>query len=189
MNLQRFFLGLALLTMVLVAYTLTTDPFAIANWEHSLVTAGKAVGGVTGALIWGLIIWAPIRFFRGADKAPEIRSFTLYTAAVFVAMFIVVRLFTGIPLDKSDRVTFISGVEKTCFSNQRTHQENSTFNDAQLHEYCSCLASSLSREVSEEELKYFAANEAFPSSLQNKSNLASEQCGQKLPNNRQESSL
>lgn len=56
MNLQRFFLGLALLTMVLVAYTLTTDPFANANWEQNLVTVGKAVGGVIGALIWGVII-------------------------------------------------------------------------------------------------------------------------------------
>ena len=188
MNLLRFFLGLTLLTMALVTYNLTTDPFAIANVEHGLVTAGKAVGGVTGALIWGVIIWAPIRFFRGTDKTPEIRSFTLYTAAVFVAIFIVFRLFTGTPLDKSDRITFISGIEKTCFSNQRTHQENSTFNDTQLHEYCACVASSLSTEVSEEELKY-AANGAFPSSLRNKSNLASERCGQKLHNDRQGSRL
>lgn len=179
MNLSRFLLGLSLLTTSLVTYKFTTDPLANTNWEHVLFSVGESVGGVAGALIWGLIIWAPLRFFSGADKAPEVRSFTLYAAAILVAVVIAVRLFIGTPLGKSDRLTFVSGVEKTCFSRQRSHQENSAFNDTQLREYCSCFASSLSKEVSDEELKYLAAHEAFPSSLQNKSQQTSERCGQK----------
>lgn len=103
MNLSRFFLGLALLAIALLAFKLTTDPLAGSNIAAML---GEATGGVMGGLIWGLIIWAPIRLVRGANKAPDVRNFTLYTAAIMVALFIVFRFFVGTPLSNSERMSF-----------------------------------------------------------------------------------
>ncbi|MDZ4856116.1 MAG: hypothetical protein SGJ26_14860 [Nitrospirota bacterium] len=180
MSVGRFFLGLALLTISLLSYKATTDPFAYDDWESSIFTVGEAVGGVTGAMILGLSIWAPLRFIRGSAKAPDIRSFTLYAAAALAAIFLTVRFFMETPLGKSDQLVFLSGVEQSCFLAQRAHSDNSSFSDAQLQGYCSCVASSLSKTVSKEEMKHFASRGFLPSSLQNKWQQAAEQCVQDL---------
>lgn len=177
MKLSRFFLGLALLVMALLAFKFTTDPLAGANITATL---GEATGGVMGGLSWGLIIWAAIRLIRGAGKAPEVRSFTLYTAAITVALFIVFRFFVGTPLSDSERIEFSSGFEKTCFSSQRKSDENASLTDSQLREYCSCISSSLSAEVTEKELKYVGVNKVIPASFQKKSQKISENCSQQL---------
>ena len=177
MNLSRFFLGLALLAIAIMAFYFATD----ALFEKNIAaTMGGAIGGVMGGLIWGFIIWGLIRIIRGADKAPDIRSFSLYTAAILVAIFIVFRFFVGTQLSEKERLVFSSGFEKTCFSSQRKLDENAGLNDSQLREYCSCVSSSLSAEVTEEEVKYVAVNEVFSASLQKKYQKIAERCGQKL---------
>jgi len=70
---------------------------------------GESIGGAMGGLIWGLFIWGPIRLIRGADKAPEIRSFTLGAAAIFVAMYIVFHFTVGAPLREIEHLVFSSG--------------------------------------------------------------------------------
>jgi len=177
MKLPHFLIGIALLALALVAFKFATDPFASSNIVYII---GLAVGFVMGGLMLGLMVRGPIRFVRGAEKTPDKRETALYTAAMFVAAFIVFRFFVGTSLSKSDRLVFISGFEKTCFSTQRLLEENSTFNDSQLREYCSCVASSLSEKVTEEELNYRVAYETFPSSFQEKSQQTSEQCTQEL---------
>ena len=178
MNLSRFFLGLALLALALLAFEFATDPLAEKNIA---ATMGFAIGFVgMGVLIWGLIIWGSIRLIRGPDKAPDIRSFALYAAAILVAIFIVFRSIVGTPLSETERFAFSSGVEKTCFSSQRKSDENAGLDDLQLREYCSCVSSSLGAEVTEEEVKYVAVNAVLPASLQNKSQKIAERCSQQL---------
>jgi cell division protein FtsW (lipid II flippase) len=103
MNLSRFFLGLAFLILALLAFKFSTDPLTDKNIA---ATIGEGVGGVMGGLIWGLFIWCPIRLIRGADKAPDIRSFILYAAAIFVAIYIVFHFIVGTPLSEIERLVF-----------------------------------------------------------------------------------
>ncbi len=180
MNLSRFFLGLALLEIALLAFKFTTDPLAGSNLA---ATFAETIGSVTGGLLWGLIVWAPIRLIRGSDKAPDIRSFTLYSAAIIVALFIIFRFFAGTPLDNSDRIEFASGFEKTCFSSQRKSEENASLNDSQLREYCSCISSSFSIELTEEQIKYVGVNKVIPASLEKKLQNISVNCSQQLRQN------
>lgn len=177
MKLPRFLIGLALLGLAQVAFKFATDPFASSNiWR----IIGFALGFVISGALLGMLFWVPIRWVRGAEKAPDRRVFALYTVAVFVAVFIVIGFFVGTPLSKSNRLAFTSGFEETCFPTQRPDEEYSTFNDSQLREYCSCVASSLTGKVTEEELKYLAAHKALPGSLPEKYQQASEQCRQEL---------
>jgi len=106
MNLSRFFLGLALLALALLAFKFATDPLADKNIPATL---GEAIGGVVGGLIWGLFIWGPIRLIRDADKAPDIRNFTLYSAAIFVAIYMVFHFIVGAPLSEIERLVFSPG--------------------------------------------------------------------------------
>jgi len=182
MPLKVFFAGIFLLVLAFGVFTFVTDPTA---GTHLVFTLGEAVGSVMAGLILGLIVWAPFRIIHGVEKAPDVRRFTLYTAAILVAVFIVFRYFVGTPLSKSARLAFASGFERTCFSTQRSLEENFTFNDSQLREYCSCVASSLSEKVTEEELKYLAAYKTFPGTLQEKSQQVGEQCSQELVRKRQ----
>ena len=185
MKLLRFLIGLALLVLALVAFKFATDPFASMEAEAIAITLGQASGFVFCGLILGLIIWAPSRFFRGVEKFPDRWEFALYTAALCVAVFIVFRFFVGTPLSKSERLVFASGAEKTCFSTQRSHEENSTFNDSQLREYCSCFVSSFSGKVTKEEIKYRIDHGTLPGSIQEKSQQVGEQCSQELVRKRQ----
>lgn len=82
MKLSRFLIGLALLALVLVASKFATDPFASSDSSNIAATLGLAVGVVSGGLILGLIIWAPIRLACGAERTPDIRGFALYTAVI-----------------------------------------------------------------------------------------------------------
>ena len=54
------------------------------------------VGGVAGGLIWGVIIWAGFRLARGKEAAPDIRKVSLYTAEIFVMLFIILSMFSGL---------------------------------------------------------------------------------------------
>jgi len=104
-NLSRFFLGLALLALALLAFKFAADPLAD---KYVATTIGEGIGGVMGGLTWGLFLWGPIRLIRGADKAPEIRSFTLYAAAIFVVMYIVLHFIVGAPLSEIERLVLSS---------------------------------------------------------------------------------
>ena len=77
---------------MLAIFEFASDPTAASNIAR---TVGESMGGVAGGLILGLIIWAPFRLIRGADKAPDVRRFTLYTAAVLVTAFTVFRFFVA----------------------------------------------------------------------------------------------
>lgn len=92
MSVRQFLVGLLLLASALAVFKLATDPMAGTNMMSAV---GEAVGGVAGGLILGLIVWIPFRFMRGAQNAPDIRRFTLYSAAILVVLFIVFRSFVG----------------------------------------------------------------------------------------------
>ena len=106
MNLSRFFLGLALLALAILAFKFSTGQLADKN---TTATMGEVIGGVMGGLIWGLFIWGPIRLIRGADKAPDIRRVTLYAAAIFVAIFIVFPFIVGVPMSEIERLVLSPG--------------------------------------------------------------------------------
>jgi len=184
-KLTRFILGLTLLASAIVVFELATEPY-LATGELTqnkfwwLVGAG--IGGVAGALIWGIILWLPLRFFRGLENAPEPLKFTLYTAAILVSGFIVFRLVVSPPMSQGDREAFIWGVQESCFPTQRSMASalNATVTDAQIREYCSCTALFLSQQITQKELRDSLVNDSISPSAQSKLIKAAEECRQPL---------
>ena len=141
---------------------------------------GQVVGFIAGlGCVFAFVRWLMRRQKEGGAVRVGGTRF-IYTVAILVAVFIVFRYFVGTPLSQSARLAFASGFERTCFSTQRSLEENFTFNDSQLREWCSCVASSLSGKVTKKELKYIVAYETFPGTYQEKSQQAGEQCSQEL---------
>jgi len=104
MELWRFLIGLALLSLASVASISATDSsFAISD-EAIARNIGLAVGeAFGGVMLIGIFIWTPLRWFRGAEKVPDFRRFTLCGTAIFVLLFSVFRFF-GTPLSESERL-------------------------------------------------------------------------------------
>jgi len=180
MELWRFLIGLALLSLASVASISATDSsFAISD-EAIARNIGLAVGeAFGGVMLIGIFIWTPLRWFRGAEKVPDFRRFTLYGTAIFVLLFSVFRFF-GTPLSGTERLAFISGFEESCFAAQRSHKDNLALQNSELREWCSCVATSLSKQVTLQDSNYMEENKSPPSSFQEKSRQAGSQCSQKL---------
>ena len=93
MSTSRFLVGLVLLTIALAYGDFVTNIDPSNNVVRSIF---YGVGGVAGSLIWGVIIWAGFRFARGKEAAPDIRKVSLYTAAILIALFILLSMFFGL---------------------------------------------------------------------------------------------
>ncbi len=179
MKLTQFVFGLALLASVIVVFRLITEPFLatgqLTPYELGWLL-GSGIGGVAGALILGIIVWLPLRIIRGAKNAPDPLKVSLYTAAISVSAFIVFGLVVSPTMTEREREDFISGVQHTCFSTQRSSAVNAALTDAQLREYCSCVALSLSKRITKKEIRYHEANKSVSPSAQGKMNEAAEDC-------------
>lgn len=183
MKRTRFVLGLALLASAIVVFQLIAEPF-LATGQFTQYRfwslLGSGIGGVAGGLVWGIIVWLPLRIIRGAKNAPDPLKFSLYTAAIVVGAFIVFRLVVSPTMTERERHAFVSGVLKTCFATQRSYAVNATLTDAQLREYCSCMALSLSELITKKEVRYTVVNKSLPPSAQGKANKAAEECRPEL---------
>lgn len=83
MNNLRFIIGLSILLAILLILKFAIEPFAPKN---SLLPIAEAMGVIATGLVWGVIIWFPIRMVRGTGRAPGMQRFIFYTAvAVSVA--------------------------------------------------------------------------------------------------------
>ena len=183
MKQTRFVLGLALLASAIVVFQLITEPF-LATGQFTQYgfwwLLGSGIGGVAGALVWGIIVWLPLRIIRGAKNAPDPLKVSLYTAAIVVGAFIVFRLVVSPTMTERERHVFVSEAQKSCFSTQRSSAVNATLTDAQLREYCSCVALSLSELITKKEVRYLWANKSVSPSAQGKVNKVAEECRREL---------
>ena len=82
----RFTIGLVLFFLVLLIYKFITAPFSPANMLSPLV---ETLGILVVGLIWGVIIWLPVRLFKGVDEAPDFQNFIFYAAVIFGFVFMV----------------------------------------------------------------------------------------------------
>ena len=89
MNQIRFIIALAILLLILLVFRFVTQPFAP---EKMISPVAEALGILVIGLIWGGIIYLPIRLFQGPDKSPDFQSFIFYVAAIFSALFLVYHL-------------------------------------------------------------------------------------------------
>jgi len=85
MNQIRFTVMLAILILVLLVLRFITQPFAP---ENMLIPLGETLGILLIGIIWGLIIYLPIRLFKGPDHAPDFPNFIFYSATIFSILFI-----------------------------------------------------------------------------------------------------
>jgi len=177
MKLARFFIGLSLILIALVAFRYGTDPFA----KHNLVILfGEATGTIMGGLILGLVIWAPVRIFKGHESTPDIRTFTLYAAVISVTIITLAKFTENTTLSNNQRHEFATGSKKTCFSSQRKAKENSELTDMQLNEFCECFSSSISKAVTKSEMADLRATKIIPESLIIKQNEITQECSDQL---------
>jgi len=85
METVRFTIGLAILLLIALAFKFITEPFAPDDFIPSLI---EALGILVAGVIWGLMVWLPIRLIKGTDRAPDLQHFVFYTAAIFIAFLI-----------------------------------------------------------------------------------------------------
>ena len=89
MNQVRFIVALPILLLVLLVFRFMTQPFSP---EKMVSPVGEAVGILVVGLIWGIIIYLPVRLFKGPDEAPDFQSFIAYVAVIFSGLFMVYHL-------------------------------------------------------------------------------------------------
>jgi len=89
METKIFIIGLLIL---LIAFFILEVVFLNNNNLSIVYRLGGSVGAVSGSLLWGVILWAPVRLVRGKDNAPDIRKFTLITAYIFTALYMLMKL-------------------------------------------------------------------------------------------------
>jgi hypothetical protein len=83
MNNIRFVIGLGILLISLLILKFAIEPFAP---ENLLLPLAGALGVIATGLVWGVILWLPIRLVRGGGRAPDVQRFIFYTAvAVSIA--------------------------------------------------------------------------------------------------------
>lgn len=86
MNHLRLTIALTILLLILLIFRFITEPFAPAN---IIVPISESLAILGIGLVWGVIIYLPLRLFRGPDKSPDSRSFIVYTAVAFIALYMV----------------------------------------------------------------------------------------------------
>ena len=85
-NNLRFVIGLILLLLALLIMRFVTEPYAPGN---VLLHVPEVVGVIVTGLVWGLIIWFPIRLVRGVGRAPDMQTFIFYTAVVVSVLYFI----------------------------------------------------------------------------------------------------
>ena len=85
-NNLRFVIGLILLLLALLIMRFVTEPYAPGN---VLLRIPDAVGVIVTGLVWGLIIWYPVRLVRGAGRAPGMQQFVFNTVVVVSALYVI----------------------------------------------------------------------------------------------------
>ena len=92
MNLIRIIIALAILILGSLVLQFAIAPFSIGNGTFQIT---HSIGRVAGGIIWGVIIWAVIKLFRGKERSPDMSSFIFYTAAIYIVSLAVLDFFTG----------------------------------------------------------------------------------------------
>jgi len=82
----NFVISLILLLLGLLIIRFVTEPYAPGN---VLLQVPKTLGALGTGLVWGLIIWLPIRMVRGGGRAPGMHRFIFYTAAVVSVLYVI----------------------------------------------------------------------------------------------------
>ena len=179
-TITRFLLGVGLLAAALIGINLGTEPLlAIKDVQPETKfwwLVGAAIGGVSGGLIVGLVLWFLLRIFLTVEQAPDRLKFTLYTASILVGVYIFHELVISPPLTDEQRADFIAAFEGSCFQTQRSAAVNVEATDELLREYCGCAASSLTDQVTKKEMRYALQNNAMSPSAQTKVKKAAEEC-------------
>lgn len=92
MNLIRMLIALTILILGSLILQFAIAPFSIGNGTFQIT---HSIGRVAGGIILGVIIWAIIKLFRGNERSPDMSSFILYTAAIYIVLLAAVDFFTG----------------------------------------------------------------------------------------------
>lgn len=85
-NNTHFVIGLILLLLILLIVRFVTEPFAP---ENVLLRVPEVVGVIVTGLVWGLVVWFPIRLVRGVGRAPDMLTFVFYTAVVVSGLYVI----------------------------------------------------------------------------------------------------
>lgn len=86
MNQIRFIIALTILLLILMIYKFITQPYGPGN---IIVPIGESVGLIIIGLIWGALIYLPIRLFKGPDNSPDFQSYIVYVAFAFAALYMI----------------------------------------------------------------------------------------------------
>lgn len=86
MNQIRFTIALAILLLILMIYRFIMQPYGLGN---ILIPFGESVGLIIVGLIWGVLIYLPIRLFKGPDNSPDFQSYIVYVAFAFAALYMI----------------------------------------------------------------------------------------------------
>ena len=91
MNQIRFIIALAILLFILLVFRFFTTPFGPGN---IIGPFAESLGILGLGLIWGVLVYLPIRLFVGPDKTPDFQSFITYIATAFIFLFMIYNLIT-----------------------------------------------------------------------------------------------
>lgn len=177
MKLSRFLFGLLLLVLALLALEYMLAP---RGESDSMVRLGRAIGGVAGALLWGIVLWGIVRLIRGREGSPDIRMVSLYTAAGLVTVFVGIRAYQYEDVKANDQAALISGIERECLSSQRESVHNKEIGNSVLKQYCSCIAGVLSVDLAESELRYVAEKGSISDEFKRRMRHASSVCYERV---------
>jgi hypothetical protein len=81
-----FVISLILLLLALLVIKFVTQPYAP---ENVLLRVPEVVGIMLTGLIWGLILWLPIRAVQGVGRAPDMQTFIFYTTVVVSVLYFI----------------------------------------------------------------------------------------------------
>ena len=83
-----FVISLILLLLALLIIRFVTEPYAP---ENVLLQVPKTLVILVTGLVWGLVIWLPIRLVKGGGRAPGMHRFIFYVAAVTSVLYVVLQ--------------------------------------------------------------------------------------------------
>lgn len=88
----HFILGLLGIIVSLAFLSYFAESKHLYEQDRIFSSLGSGVGGLLGALVWGSVVWFSIRVIRGANKAPEIKSFLFKFSAIFCVIYILAKM-------------------------------------------------------------------------------------------------
>jgi hypothetical protein len=155
------------------AFIQLTKPFPYTGSYAQAALIGEIVGGGVGAYVTAgllpMIAWAIMRFRAAKAAGPFIAWGIL--GVVYMALSA-----TGISYERKEQITqtaaniaslsggdyerFVRSMRQSCTDVQRKSQINraSGITDQQIATYCQCYATAMAKEVTADEIAYFAGN-------------------------------